>query len=440
MLALAAVLVGLNAGFLVAHRTGDMPTSEERRAFGNRVAAVFGDRGLRELSVKEIEARSHELSPMIRERLRDQARRLLLPGLFMAALLGTARAIYRGHPKRLLRRYDAQPLKDHEAPTVVGYLRSCERSLGLKPLDLRYGGTGYANDAQTFGLRGREVLLLRSKEPGLLERTWGATAKAIALHELGHIVNGDAQHREKSKALWLSLLGLLSLAGCVLAFRGEAFLQAEWRLAAMPLFVWMTWSGLVRAREYYADRWVAAWGLESTLDRMLRLPDKDRPWERLSWWKAGWKRWGHRGEWERFTQIFCWLAKRTQPIWKPHPSNQLRRETLADPGRLFRVSSDLPFVTGVLLSILVVNLFLPMVEVFSDLTLAASLTFWSSVPEAADALPPGWQKPLLLIATAVINLGGPLLLFSLVLGSVSYLIAQVLAVPAVQRRPRRTRP
>jgi hypothetical protein len=416
MLVIAALLVGLNAGFLVEQKISGAPSSQEsKKEFSDRVAAVTGNRNLRELSKQEIEVLSGKLSTLIRERLWSRTPHLLLPGLFMLAFLVFAAGIYLDHPRRFSRRHRTRPLSAEEAPEIVGYLQRCIRNLGLLPFELQYKDSfGLGANAQTFGFRGREVLLFHGA-PSLLERSWGNTARAVALHEVGHIVNADAQDREKCKAIWIALLCSLSLALCVLVPHGEALLQVGWRLAAMLLLIRLIWLQLVRIREFYADRRVAFWGLEDALERRLRLPDpKDRPWERFGWWTAAWERWGQRDGWERLMRALEWLAEISNPIWKSHPSNRLRREVLADPGRLFRVSSDLPFVAGVLLSILLVNLFLPMVEIFSDVALLMSFSVWKNIPSVTTV--------------AIVNLGGPLCFFSLVLGAISYLVAKILAV------------
>jgi hypothetical protein len=202
---------------------------------------------------------------------------------------------------------------------------------------------------------------------------------------------------------------------------------------ALLLLVRVIWMGLVRARELYADRRVASWGLESALDRLLRLPDaKDAWWERQRWWEAAARRWGHRTLWKRFARALEGLAERARTVWRPHPSNRLRRKVLADPVRLFRVSPNLAWVTGTLLSIVTVNLIFPLVEMVSGFSLATSAGFWQDLAPYFLSIPDPWGRRLLLSAVVARNLGQVLLLFSLGLGSVSYLLAGTLGTQ-VQR-------
>lgn len=407
MLLLAALVAALNSGFLVYQRMYGAADIKAHERFSGRIARVVGVRDMRELDRAEVAALGKRLSPLVRERIRELAPRLLLrtfcPTLF---LLLVATWIYLDHPARFRRRLQARPLEAAEAPRVVDYLKRCSEGLGIPALDLQYR-PGPGNQAQTFGLRGREVLLFHGP-PWLLDRAWGDTARALVLHEIGHIVNGDAQDREKSKAIWAALLFLLAFELCILggfilldarmaAAREGSLLSLAWRFGGLLLVVRLTWAGLVRVRELYADRRVSSWGLEGALDRLLGLP--------------------HRGRQRRLGAVLDRLLR-------PHPSNRTRREVLADPDRLFRVPLDLPFVTGVLFAILWLNLFLPAAEVFSVISLTAGELFRGSSGD--------WEKPRLLAGTVVLNLGVPFLFFSLVLGLIAYLLTGTLGAQ-VQR-------
>jgi hypothetical protein len=414
MLVVVACLVGLNVGFLTARRMYRSQEGDERERIAIQVSEMMGGRDLRDFSPQEMAALGRKLASVTRELVLSRLPHLATAALLMLLLLAGAAAIYLDHPRRY-RRHRSRPLTESEAPTVVHDLKRWAASLRKPALRLEHR-PGRGNDAQTFGLRGRETLMFHGA-PFLLERAWGETLKIIALHELGHVKNGDAQEREISKALWLALLGLLLLAGCL--FLGLSWLQIAgawrragadgalaalaalrpwlledgWRLAALLLFATAIWTGLVHSFEHYADRRVASWGRGGALQRLLRLP-------------------------------------RARPLW--HPSNRKRAKILSDPARLFRVSPALALVTGALLSILSVNLISPVLEIASYASLAASTEFWRNLASRFDSLPAPWGRQIFLGTAVALNIGQILFVFLGPLVVLSYLVAGTLGVQ-VQR-------
>lgn len=408
MLVVVACLVGLNVGFLTARRMYGSQEGDERERIVIQVSEMMGGRDLRDFSPQEMAALGRKLVPVTRELLLSRLPRLATAALLMLLLLAGAAAIYLDHPRRYRRPHRSRPLTKSEAPTVVRDLTRWSANLGLPAVRLEHR-PGLGTEAQTFGLRGREVLMFHG-DPILLERVWGETSKVIALHELGHVKNGDAQEREMSKALWLALLGLLFLMGCIFlgvssfqvarAWRTggadgslAALLGDGWRLAALLLFAAAIWTGLIHSFEHYADRRVASWGLGSALQRLLRL-------------------------------------SRARRLW--HPSNRKREEILSDPSRLFRVSPALALVTGALLSILTVNLIFPVLETAFDASLATSTGLWKNLAPLFVSLPAPWGTRLLLGTVMTLNLGQIFLVFLGPLAVFSYLAAGTLGVQ-VQR-------
>jgi hypothetical protein len=342
------------------------------------------------------------------------AGRLLIPAQALTLLTILAVGIYTRHPRRVRCRHQPLPLSEEQAPEVVGYLRRCAERLGVPGLRIEHR-PGFG-EGQAYGLRGREALLLYGS-PGLLERGWGNTLKTIVLHELGHVVNRDAADREKARAVWKALLvvlclgmaivGVFVLQGAIhlwsaqgarvalralLALAGKACVLG-WPFVGLLLVVRLIQAGLIRSRELYADWRVASWGFGGTLDRLLQMRERrrDRWWERL---------------------------------WGLHPSYQLRREVLADPRRLFRVSPDLAFVTGVLL----------MVVLGSGFPLLIQLGFLvSAVSGVLAGVAPSAGNPSLLLLEMLFLQGLPALLFLCAsLAVVSYLVTGTLGVQ-VQR-------
>lgn len=454
MLLVAALLIGINAGSILVMRVDGPDFARRMVDFAIRAGEVTQHRDPRELTPDQVVKLSRELPPLAWEMLLDQGSRLFTPLLFGLFLLGFARVLYVLHPRRIRRRHGSQPLATEQAPTVVSFLRHCTETLSLPQLEVETA-TGLA-EAQTFGVRGKEVLLLHGT-PDLLEKTWGDTAKTIVLHEIGHVVNGDAQEREKSRAIWIALsimlaliffaMGPFALAGVARAYleRGAeaahseltaviaSLLWAALHLAPSLLLSGLIWAGLVRTRELYADRRVASWGRGGVLDRMLSLRERrNHWWEHSQWWGAGWERWGHIHTWRQLANALEAAAKPFERIWRRHPSYRLRRQALTEPWRLFRVSSDLPFVTGFLLSLLIVNLLLPMIELAMSLSLLSSIAFYSTLAPFSASLPAPWDDRVFLSGALAVGLAPTMLFISALLGVLSHLVTRSLGIQ-VQR-------
>ena len=454
MLLVTALLVGTNTGSLLVTRVDGPDFARRMIEFAIRASDVTRHRDPRELSPDQVLELSRKLPPLAWEMFLSQSPRLLAPALFGLVLLGLATVLYVRHPHRVRRRHGSQPLVAEQAPTVVSFLRHWTETLGIPQLKVETAD-GLA-EAQTFGLRGQEVLLLHGS-PALLEKTWGDTAKTIVLHEIGHVANGDAQDREKSRAIWIALsillaaiscaLGLLALTEVARASPGREAGAARSALAvaipSLPWAVWylapplllsgLIWAGLVRARELYADRRVASWGFGGVLDRMLALRERrNRWWERSRWWEAAWERWGHGRAWRRLAGAMETAAEPFERIWRRHPSYRLRRQALAEPSRLFRVPSDLPFVTGFLLSLLIVNLLLPMIELAMSLSLLSSIAFYSTLAPFSALLPAPWDDRIFLSGALGLGLAPTLIFISALLGVLSYLVTRALGIQ-VQR-------
>lgn len=413
MLVVAALLVGLNLAQVVV----EIKQGEAERARLTQILEAYGGVkiiDLWNLDPAELEAFRRKYHDLTREALAIGLRRLSILVKFLAVLVSLAIGIYVLHPLRIRRRHRLHPLSEDQAPTVVGYLRCCADRLRVPWL--RFECRPGLGEGVAYGLRGREALFLYGA-PVFLERAWGATLKAIVLHELGHIVNGDAADREKARAVWQALLIVLSLGVAMVAALAihhlilvavdsgglaalaafaetvEKSIPIGWPLLALLLFIRLIRAGLIRSREFYADWRVATWGFGGILYRMLNDEEESRG--------VWWKRW-----------------------WRLHPSHRLRREALADPGRLFRVSPDLAFTTGVLL----------MVVLSSGFLLLSQLGFFVSALSGSWVGSASWfQTPSLRLLEMVLLQGGPVLLFlTLCLVAISFLITATLGIQ-VQR-------
>lgn len=301
--------------------------------------------------------------------------KLWIPGGALALLAGLAFGSYILHPWRIRWRHKPHPLSPEQAPEAVKYLSGWASRLKVPWLRIEYKegfGEGHA-----YGFRGREALILHGF-PQILERSWDDYYKAIALHELAHVVNGDAAEREKASAVWKG--SLLSMGFLLVVYAMTQLQEAvravpeSWGLPGMLLFLFLgsmllgwTFAGqllvlrfiyrrLVRRREFDADWLVVSWRVGAALDRLLKAQER-RPEPRL------------------------------RSLWSLHPSPRERRKVIADPGSLSRISLRLAFVTGILLTIVLSGSLFPLVGLLQAfLTLTTSLAAGIKGSESAFLL------------------------------------------------------
>lgn len=438
LLILAALALALNLGFILLGLTGD-PQREmqhflsffesERAKVGADAAAGLEIFDKRSQELREISGRWRLF---LEQTLVERGTKILIPVSLVLVLAGGAFVLYRRHPERIRRRHGARPLSRREAPRVIAEIEALCARHGLTPprLEVQPGlAQGHA-----FGLPGREVLLLHGT-PETLERSWGESLRAIALHELGHMANGDAQEREKARAVWVALSALLA-AMTLLLFVGAGMLPGRIlavQFAAVLVLLWMIRAGLIRIREFYADWRAASWGAGPALEKILTLPEQETGWwERTRWWWWAWERWGGSPAWDRVGRLGMWLRARWPEIWRMHPSFSARREVLRDPSRLFRIPADLPFLTGLLLTLVLVSV----ARFVGELLLAASGIagmISSAVLSRAAGLAPGSQRDLAIASMAGINVTLPFLLATAVLFILSFLLTRTLGIQ-VQRQ------
>jgi hypothetical protein len=218
--------------------------------------------------------------------LKAQLGNLLGPFLSVVALSTFALIVYRRHPQRIRKRYGALPLTEENAPSAVRQVQLLARQHNISPVPSLECSTRRAEPlaAMTFGFRRSPVLLFLSGSPRILEKawddgTWNNCYTAVALHELGHIAEGDAQDREQAKAIWWALaiggylpLLLVLLIGTFLSWRGKTAPIPIYLSAALALqftvelgVVFAIWLGLSRVRERYADWRAVSGGMQKTL-------------------------------------------------------------------------------------------------------------------------------------------------------------------------------
>ena len=146
--------------------------------------------------------------------------------------------------------------------------------------------------------------------------------RAILLHELAHIHNGDVYKTYITISLWLAFVATaLAPAAAIFLWR---LTTLRWWEAAPLLLNGILWTGIVvlsglavlRSREYYADVQASIWDQRSQIDRVLAaLPvPAGKPWR------------------------YC---------LRVHPDPRERRQIVDDPSRLLRLSFADAFGIGI---------------------------------------------------------------------------------------------
>jgi hypothetical protein len=399
MLIMAALAFGANLGiFLHAAIFGN---AQFIALTARALSAIQQWRGksVLDASAAELKTFAQQQTIFARDSLWACAEVLTLPVLLVLLLIGVAATFYYGHAKRLRNRYRTQPLTKAESPMVVADLESYAHRNGLSLPQLEY--TSGLAQGHSFGTKGGEVLLLHGT-PAMLESSWGEANRAIALHELAHIANADAQEREKAKAVWkafvIVLLGALAL---LLAFGIRLSSSALIRVLGMLIFVRALWAGLIRTREFYADWRAASWGAGPALMGLFDLPEgENNPWERYRWWWQAWERWGDRVWWRAGGEALDWCWRLARWSLQLHPSFSTRGKVLRNPARLFRISPDLSLLTGALLTIVMVGSLLIIVNALLVVGAVFAL-FQSAVFRFLADLPLGTTRDLLLVGAMV---------------------------------------
>ena len=357
---------------------------------------------------------------------------LIGPGV--AALLFTVAAlrIYHRSPGRIQRRHGTKPLTRQEAPRLISEIEKLcsQHGLVVPRLEFQPGLV----QAHAFGLPGREALLLHGS-PHLLDTSWGESSKAVVLHELGHLANGDVQESEKVRAVWVLFAalftGILSILFMVTGLLPPLSLLVKF--AVVFLCVWAIKAGLIRIREFYADWRASFWGGRVALERVLALPERDAGWwEKFHWWWLAWARWGDCGWWKRAGRVGTWLWSQWRRFWRVHPSFDERRAVLRNPSRLFEISLDLPFLTGFLLTLVLVSS-LPFVGMITLMASALAGIASSVIFSLAAGMDSDFERPLLISLANSVHVVFPFLVGTCFFFFLSFLLSRALGVQ-VQRQ------
>jgi Zn-dependent protease with chaperone function len=234
----------------------------------------------------------------------------------LAVLLCGAVAGYLRYPAWKIRRDELEPVTAEDAPEMVQELRSLCGIAGLanepaflwNPLDASCGGLA-------FGRPGRRFVALSG---GLATKLWTDPElfRAVVLHELAHLRNGDVDKAYLMVAIWWSFVATALVPFAItLAWSDPGVaLRRGLSIAALAVVVYLLRNAALRARETYADVRASAWPPAlGGLDRAL--PEEVAPGRGPASWPVHVRRW-----------------------WSRHPTPSTRRAAIRDTSALFGTS------------------------------------------------------------------------------------------------------
>ncbi|MEV6670551.1 M56 family metallopeptidase [Streptomyces sp. NPDC051162] len=261
-----------------------------------------------------------------------------LPLAATAVLVAAAYGLYRLLPVWKGRKSRVVPLGEAD---VNGTLRPvldelvATAGLAAHPPRIVVDPRATTASAVVFGTRKRATVRLNG---GLLVKlsTEPDRFRAVVLHELAHIHNGDIPVTYATVALWRVFLVVVLLPRTALLIRGaipddvaptSMGYTAVGTLSAaqavlIVVLVYLARADILRSRELYADLAAARWGAD---------PE--------AWLSHGTGRAHNQSRRAR-----AWAGFRE--LWRTHPSWTLRNRSLTDPSALFALGALPLFITG----------------------------------------------------------------------------------------------
>jgi Zn-dependent protease with chaperone function len=203
-----------------------------------------------------------------------------------AGIIVVALMIYWLLPSLLVRRRCLVEIPLNDMPAVRDALASLCVVSGVErvtflvdTMDRRRTGLAFGRPRRRYVVLSRGLLLSASNDPTLF--------RAVVLHELAHIANGDLDRTFLTVALWrafvalavvpatlLIVLQLIVAAGLVVTPLSRPLdmatdLQVGWRLVVLVVLVLLIRNRVLRSRELSADVRAAQWGDGERLQRLF---------------------------------------------------------------------------------------------------------------------------------------------------------------------------
>jgi Zn-dependent protease with chaperone function len=252
----------------------------------------------------------------------------------VAVLTAGVIALYLAHPAWRRRRGNLVPLTAEDAPEVLEQLVALSGVAGLRsPPAFMWNPLNMARSGVAFGTPGRRVVALTG---GLATTLWTDpdVFRAVVLHELAHIRNGDIDKAYLSVAVWWAfvLTALLPFAAMTVRPGGSDLLARSISFVSLGLVVFLLRNATLRAREMFADVRASVWpGYAGALARIL--PSTAEPQDR------------------RLRSVVASVRN----LLQMHPPSEARRAAVRDPGPLFGLESLIAAGVGFAAAVAVVD-------------------------------------------------------------------------------------
>ena len=161
-----------------------------------------------------------------------------IPTLLVMTVISIAGVIYRYHPLQIRHKKDLHKISYGQQPSLINEVHILSEITGVSPPPtVEICPSSRSVDGQAFGFHNHYSLCLGGRMRLLLCKAPGKF-RAIVLHELAHITNGDIGRTYFAQALWIPVISfmMLYLVGTVLISFASSIQQlSQQRANCFPL-------------------------------------------------------------------------------------------------------------------------------------------------------------------------------------------------------------
>lgn len=289
----------------------------------------------------------------------------IFPVVLLVIIFAVALIIYRLHSFSFRRRKGLILLTKDQDTKLVDIVYQLTDQIGVNSLKTIFlEPSSPKADAQVWGFPGNYYLRLGNKMR-LLCRKQPETFKAIVLHELAHIANGDVFRTYFTQALWQSVL-FCGIPILIIVFGLASLIWRQFipippraemsNLESFPLPLTFALGAYIAG--WLLPFWIVLFGvIAATRANILRTREVYADWRAAVW-----------GSYQQLAKIFVSSKSKSQSFWRYswrlHPTISERLVILEQPERLFQLSRFTFFFAGLLtpyllFGLLLINIYLP---------------------------------------------------------------------------------
>jgi Zn-dependent protease with chaperone function len=311
--------------------------------------SIFSDPRILILGEKTNEAAqaAKTIRNTVRECLEPHTKEVLNAALFsvggVGILVSLASLLYSLFPVLMIRKEGLMSLENQaDMEDIVVYLQSLCQEIGIrppkflqKPLDRAIGGRAFGALGQYYVVLPIGLLILFDQDRDKF--------RAVMLHELSHLRNQDVDKIYFSVAMGFAfvIVALLPFVLFLWSFSSSYsyLFQVLWRVIALTLLVYLTFTSVVRSRELYADVRASTYPGSEVLGSLFW----DAPRSKFSGLQSSII--------STLEKLPYFKRNRWQFAFLLHPDVSERRQVLETTDRLFNLDVWAAFTTGITLII-----------------------------------------------------------------------------------------